>query len=323
MLVYAGIDEAGYGPMLGPLCVACCAFVLDGADPAAGPPDLWSILSDALCRSKRDGRKRIAIDDSKKLKGANTSKTTHPLAHLERGVLAFAGMDEDLPADDAALFDRLGVEAADRPWYASRTDLPVAWSADELHIASARLKRTMTGKRITCPLLRCRAIDPQDFNEGVSRMGRKSAVNFDAAMRHVDAVWRAFPHVHPRVIVDRQGGRTGYLRPLQMTWPDAQIRIIAESAEMSRYRLERAGSRLTISFQRESEGRHLPAALASMTAKYVRELHMARLNRFFTGHMPELKPTAGYVQDARRYLRDIAPLIDELRLPRRSLVRSV
>ena len=323
MLVYAGIDEAGYGPMLGPLCVACCAFVLEGADPVAGPPDLWSILSDALCRSKRDSRKRIAIDDSKRLKGANTSKTTHPLAHLERGVLAFIAEEGGLPADDAALFDRLGVELADRPWYASRIDLPVAWSADELHIASARLHRAMGWAGVSCPLLRCRAIDPHDFNEGVARMGRKSAVNFDAAMRHVDAVWRAFPHVHPRVIVDRQGGRIGYLRPLQMIWPDAHIRIIAESDEVSRYRLERAGSLLTISFHRESEGRHLPAALASMTAKYVRELHMARLNRFFIGHMPELKPTAGYVQDGRRYLRDIAPVIDELRLPRQSLVRSV
>lgn len=322
MLVYAGIDEAGYGPMLGPLCVGCTAFVLEDADPAEGPPNLWSILSDALCRSKRDGRKRIAIDDSKKLKGANTSRTIHPLAHLERGVLAFAGADGDLPADDAALFDRLGVEMADRPWYASDTALPLAWSVDELHIASARLHRVMTRAGVACPLLRCRAIDPQDFNEDVARMGRKSAVNFDAAMRHADAVWRAWPHAHPRVIVDRQGGRISYRRQLQMTWPEAHIRIVAESAEMSRYRLDRAGSLLTISFHRESEGRHLPVALASMTAKYVRELHMARLNRFFIGHMPELKPTAGYVQDGRRYLQDIAPLIDELGLPRRSLVRS-
>jgi hypothetical protein len=63
-------------------------------------------------------------------------------------------------------------------------------------------------------------------------------------------------------------------------------------------------------------------ALASMIAKYVRELHMARLNRFFTGHMPELKPTAGYFTDARRYLREIAPVIDELGLSRPSLIRS-
>ena len=44
VLIYAGIDEAGYGPMLGPLCVASSVFVLDEHDPAGGPPDLWRLL---------------------------------------------------------------------------------------------------------------------------------------------------------------------------------------------------------------------------------------------------------------------------------------
>ncbi|MDY7110604.1 MAG: hypothetical protein SYC29_18380 [Planctomycetota bacterium] len=321
MLVYAGIDEAGYGPMLGPLCVACSVFVLEDADPASGPPNLWSILRDAVCRGRRDRRKRIAIDDSKLLKGANNSKATHPLAHLERAVLAFIAVDHEPPPDDEALFTRLGTEIGDRPWYASRTDLPVAWEADALRIAIARLQRAMIRARVTCPLLQCRAIDPEQFNDGVARMGSKAAVNFDAAMHLADAVWRAFPRAHPRVIVDRQGGRIGYLRPLQMIWPEAQIRILAESAELSRYRLQRGASLLTLSFHRESEGHHLPVALASMIAKYVRELHMARLNRFFTARLPELKPTAGYFTDARRYVREIAPVIDELGLPRPSLIR--
>ncbi len=80
---------------------------------------------------------------------------------------------------------------------------------------------------------------------------------------------------------------------------------------------------LTISFAREADARHLPVALASMTAKYVRELHMARMNRFFVGHQPELKPTAGYVEDGRRYVKDIEPLITKLEIGRKSLVRSV
>ncbi|MCH8212384.1 MAG: ribonuclease HII, partial [Planctomycetes bacterium] len=40
MLVYAGIDEAGYGPMLGPLCLGCTVFVLKDYDPCQGAPDL-------------------------------------------------------------------------------------------------------------------------------------------------------------------------------------------------------------------------------------------------------------------------------------------
>ena len=122
--------------------------------------------------------------------------------------------------------------------------------------------------------------------------------------------------------VDRHGGRTHYLRELQIAFPESQITIVAEEEDVSRYRLVRGDSRLTLSFSKGSESKHLPVAQASMAAKYVRELHMLRLNRFFTSHLPELKPTAGYVQDARRYLREIQPVIMNLDLARTSLIRS-
>src|SRR6185503_1765543 len=109
MLIYAGIDEAGYGPLLGPLCVACSAFVIEHHDPdVAGGCDLWKKLNKAVCRKRTDRRRRVAVEDSKKLKGANqfgeeeengegtgssarrkSKHLPHPLKHLERGVLAF------------------------------------------------------------------------------------------------------------------------------------------------------------------------------------------------------------------------------------------
>jgi ribonuclease HII len=125
------------------------------------------------------------------------------------------------------------------------------------------------------------------------------------------------------VIVDRQGGRTHYMQDLMLAWPDAHAQIIAETDTLSRYRLERDGSFITLSFLVEAESQHLPVALASMIAKYVRELLMMRLNRYFQTLMPELKPTAGYTEDARRYLADIEPLISRLGVNRRGLVRSV
>ena len=90
-----------------------------------------------------------------------------------------------------------------------------------------------------------------------------------------------------------------------------------------RYRLDRAGTELTVSFTTEAEAAHLPVALASMIAKYVRELLMLRMNRFFRGHLPELKPTAGYYEDGRRFVRDIEPVIETLGVDRGSLVRRV
>lgn len=327
MLVYAGIDEAGYGPLLGPLCIAATVFVLDGVESPRRAPDLWDILGHAVCRRKRDRRRRIAVDDSKKLKGANGDPRVHPLLHLERAVLAFiaaGGTDRAAaPADDDALFDALDVTIARRPWYGSRTSLPVAHPPDDMRITISRLRRAMQAAGARCELLRCTVIDAASFNADVERAGTKAAVNFEAAMRLVNAVWRGWPDEHPRVIVDRQGGRTHYREELRLAFPEAVIRVIAEGEALSRYRLVRDGSPLTITFARQAEDGHLPVALASMTAKYVRELLMMRLNRFFRARLPELEPTAGYVQDGRRYLRDIEPVIRDLKLDRRTLVRMV
>jgi hypothetical protein len=59
-----------------------------------------------------------------------------------------------------------------------------------------------------------------------------------------------------------------------------------------------------------------------MTAKYVRELLMERFNRFFTGRLPGVEPTAGYAEDGKRFLADIEPVIRELNLPRSVLIRQ-
>lgn len=322
MLLYAGIDEAGYGPTLGPLCVGCTVFTIADHDPAAGAPNLWTLLNAAVCRKRTDKRKRIAVDDSKNLKGANSSTATHPLKHLERGVLAFSARDELAESDDA-LFAALGVASNTRDWYASATALPLGQHADELRIAASRLHRTMQHAGVQCELMRCEAIDATEFNDQIAQTNNKAAVNMAAALRMVDLIWRRWPREHPRIIIDRHGGRTHYREELQFAWPDAHLQILAEDERMCRYRLARDGSQLTVTFMPEAERSHLPAALASMTAKYTRELFMLRMNRFFAHHLPELKPTAGYFTDAQRYLQDIAPVIKQLNIPREHLVRCV
>jgi hypothetical protein len=50
----------------------------------------------------------------------------------------------------------------------------------------------------------------------------------------------------------------------------------------------------------------MPTALASMTAKYLRELSMQAFNEFWCAHVSDLRPTAGYYRDAWRFKKDIA-----------------
>ena len=63
-------------------------------------------------------------------------------------------------------------------------------------------------------------------------------------------------------------------------------------------------------------------ALASMAAKYVRELFMEALNSFFAERRADLRRTAGYAVDGRRFLAEIQPVLEELAIESDIFVRS-
>jgi hypothetical protein len=41
---------------------------------------------------------------------------------------------------------------------------------------------------------------------------------------------------------------------------------------------------------------------------------MRQFNRYWLGHVPGLKPTAGYPEDAKRYIEAIVPVMERLKL---------
>jgi SAM-dependent methyltransferase len=93
-------------------------------------------------------------------------------------------------------------------------------------------------------------------------------------------------------------------------------------AQMLGFRRLRDWLRL-LSFEVEAEDRHLPVALASMGAKFVRELFMRRLNAFFAERKPGLAPTAGYVEDGRRFLAEVKPILLREAIPEAEFARVV
>ena len=129
-------------------------------------------------------------------------------------------------------------------------------------------------------------------------------------------------------MVDRQGGRTRYSRILFKSISPRGIHIDEQGPETSSYRLTRPGSgkkdgkEFRVSFAKGSEEKNLCVALASMLAKYLRELHMFIFNRYWEGHQKGLKPTAGYVQDARRFLGETEELRQQLETDPKLLIRS-
>lgn len=77
-----------------------------------------------------------------------------------------------------------------------------------------------------------------------------------------------------------------------------------------------------VHFRKECEQFSFCTALASMTAKYLRELHMVLLNRYWADQIPDIKPTAGYPQDAGRFIGEVEGIRRQLGIDSGLLVRS-
>lgn len=333
-LIYAGVDEAGYGPMLGPLCVGVSVFRVNEWSPGAPAPDLWRALAPIVCKEASEARRpdRIAINDSKRLKGSQGPGDVRALAHLERAVLCVLACAGERADTDEVLLRAMGVDLGVAPWYAGPPNpLPFNAEAGACAVLANSLHAAMHRAGVECLALRVHALHEGAFNDQCDAQGSKASVNFALVARALQGVWKRWGATDEsddeggvRIVVDRQGGRAAYGAALRRAFPGASIETLEETHRASRYRVrgDAADGRprtATILFQPEAESSHLPVALASMAAKLAREVAMLRFNRHWVERKPGLAPTAGYVTDARRWLRDAADAISPAE--RRQLVR--
>ena len=315
MYVYAGIDEAGYGPMYGPLTIGCAVLTLPDRPHDAKPPMMWDMLSSAVCERLRGRRGRLAINDSKKL----TTKAAG-IKHLEAGLLAFMRVGQlGIPSDIGAWLDHIGERRhrsdgkdglAALPWYCAADEspwqkLPSANTRDELLIAGGMLERACNEAGVCFNGYAVKVIYEDHFNQRVEKTHSKASVSFTAVAQHLVAIMQQYGQHHPHVAVDRQSGRTRYRDLLAQVFEGAIIDVLGENNKTSAYRIGAGKQTMTISFMVEAEQRHMPVALASMAAKYTRELLMRRFNTYFAQIAPDVAPTAGYGTDANRWRDEI------------------
>jgi ribonuclease HII len=265
-MLHAGIDEAGYGPTLGPLAIVRVAARCD--DLAA--------LTAALAAA-----------------GVRDSKTVHKagnLASLERVALPAAAWFSGFAPDTAAdLFGLLGEDAslrADIPWMAGAAQVRLPVEAPS--VTAWTLPAEPAG-------LAGFLVQPRAYTAWLRSRRNKAALELE----RIGRLLAELPDEPADVVVDRLGGRKFYGDWLATVWPGAEA--TCESENISTYR---TGTR-AVSFCVGGESVSPLTAAASCLAKYARELHMLLLNRWWCAKLPWLKPTAGYPQDAARWLHQI------------------
>lgn len=328
-LLIAGVDEAGYGPLLGPLLVGLSVFRVDSWAEGEPAPDLWSLLSRSVARTVKTASGRLVLADSKELKLPNAkpgaSGGRHPLTHLERGVLAVLASLGETPADDDALLETLGAAWPVARWYEGPAiPLPQAWTAGQVAVAANPLREELDSAGVSVVHAAARLIGEVEFNGLVRAGGGKGATTIEGVRGHFQT-FLGLAWEHPadglRFVCDRLGGRVQYADAVAhfAGVDERAVRVVEETQERSRYFVDAAGRSVGVVFQMESEKAHLPIALASMIAKYVRETAMLRFNRHWASRVPGLRATAGYWQDAKRWLNDAQHAISAAE--RRDLVR--
>lgn len=328
MALLIGMDEAGLGPNLGPFVVAVTVWEVKGKPEEF---DFWTAFDTILTNSPSPTDLRLHIADSKQVYLPQRGLTA-----LERGVWSamhlcgaatssFANLCEALrpvapppviPPVELALPKRGGLFSDDElaaacppcdtactpedhhplPWYASY-DCPLPMDPHDLTLLEP-WQKLCKELRVKLVSVRAEVVEPLRFNRLVRYYDNKAQATSRLAMNLLRSVWN--PDQQALIVADKHGGRNRYDGLLSETF-GRPVNCLEEGAEQSTYRLGKGELR----FQPRAES-HGPVALASMTAKYLRELAMHHFNKFWIERLPALRPTAGYPNDAKRFREEIA-----------------
>lgn len=296
-----GIDEAGYGPNLGPLLQAAVAVKLPASDVAG-----WDTLKPHVRRHTDRDKTRTLVDDSKLVHSGKNG-----LQKLEQGLVALLGLSATTLGDwlNRIALEHVVNDLQAEAWYDSTLSLPLFPNPP------ADLRSTLLTLNIETQIVGVNLVTTPVFNRIVHGSESKATVlsiglsNLLATLQHGLS---GDDKIH--VYCDKQGGRNFYGPLLQGAFPEGWVVTEHESATESRYRIENLGRNVSIIFRPRADSGSISVALASMLCKYLREVCMLQFNKYWQCHLPSLKSTAGYPVDAKRFIAEIRPLLGKVGL---------
>lgn len=306
------MDEAGYGPNLGPLLIALTRWKTPGLPQDC---DFYRLLEKSVAPDGTRKGQKLHLADSKLVNNGKDG-----FRSLECSALALlkclnleAGSFHELHRHLTSPEER---EVASpetpfvAPWYAESLSLPVAACPTQVNKHALELQECMQRSGIELTGVRIAFVEEHRFNQLVIENGdNKGRLLSRTAFRLLRSAWSPAGGETALIVGDKHGGRNRYDELLAEVLEDEMILRIEECQQISRYRVGSSEFR----FQVGGES-HLPVACASIIAKYVRELSMKLFNQFWGRHCPDVKPTLGYPNDARRFRQQIEHRLSELQI---------
>ena len=294
---------------------------------AAGvrPGDLYerlaAVVSPTPLKAAELRNGRLVLADSKAL-----YRPGEGLRALERGVWAAMGLLDQWPESWSDVWQALAADSTGPmqsvPWYAEYdARVPVDASRQELRMASEAFDRGLAEADVWLTDMVSRAVFPAEFNGLVERHESKGAALSHLTLDLVARLVEPLGDGPISIVCDKHGGRDYYAPLLQEHFPERLIEIRGEGREQSLYRFGPHERRVDVRFCVGAES-YLPVALASMASKYLRELAMQAFNEYWCDRVAGLAPTAGYPQDAKRFMEAIAAVQRELGIDDRSVWRD-
>lgn len=321
--VVAGIDEAGLGPLLGPLTVGFSAFRL-----VPGEACLWRRLEGAVSADPARDRERLVVADSKRV----FTRNSRGRRRLERAVLGFLAQLGPAPDSGRALLAGSGPDRPSgaglltaEPWCGALAPRLPLWSEPgRLELDRARLARALALAGVEPLAAGVRAVSTGELNRELVRTNNKAVAHWGWVSEVLLHLWERFAGEGLSLVTDRQGGRFRYGALLGALFPGARVVAREESPRCSEYLVvePRGERRMRLAFAERAEQSSLPVALASCLAKYAREVCMEAFNAHFSALQPGLRPTAGYTSDGRRWMLEAAPALTRAGLAPESLLRA-
>jgi ribonuclease HII len=302
---WVGIDEAGYGPNLGPLVMT--AVVAEG--PGEREPDVWADLDAGVARAG-DASGRLWVDDSKAI-------LRHPSGRerLEATCLAvLAAAGGAAPRTTAEMLAAVGAgtpDDAELTAWLDGDEAAVVPSPAGLEVTAATYRAPFDGADWRIVGVHAVVVGPARFNAALTETDSKARVHFAAFARLMDGLWAAARQSETASVThvrsDKHGGRHFYYEPLLDAFPDVWIDRGPEGPALSRYMLRAADRRLELCLQPRADAEDGLVALASIVSKTLRERWMGVFNAYWAARIPGLRPTAGYPGDAQRFRVAIEP----------------